>query len=313
MIQFIFWASSKQEVDGIPEAREVPFSDIACGHRWAQEKGTMRETTDRDQNKATSRVLAVLSAFVSKLDGNYGVTELGEKLGMTKNMVYRAVTTLTDQGFLIRDAGGTRYELGLRILELQNATTREPDLRGLCAPTLQEIYKLTGETVSLSVRRGDNVVFIDGVETHRPGTWRNQIGDSRPLHSVASSRAVLAFLPDTEIDDYIARKSPLKISANEELSTNDLWDSIRLIREQGYSRYQRTARPRMMSVAFPIWDSNGRVQGAVAVGGPQDRFGEAATQLLPQLQQIVAELNERTRLYPAAFSFFLNDSSQGAR
>ncbi|MEI9931191.1 MAG: IclR family transcriptional regulator [Rhizomicrobium sp.] len=272
-----------------------------------------REPAVKDQNKATTRVLAVLSAFVSKLDGSCGVTELSEALGMTKNMVHRAVTTLTDQGFLIRDAGGTRYELGLRILELQNATTREPDLRGLCAPTMQEIYKLTGETVSLSVRRGDNVVFIDGVETHKLGTWRNQIGDYRPLHSVASSRAVLAFLPDAEIEDYIARKSPMKISANEEISADDLRDSIRQIREQGYSRYQRAAQPRMVSVAFPFWDSHGRVQGAVAVGGPQDRFGDAATRLLPQLQRIVAELNERTRLYPAAFTFFLNDTSQGAR
>ena len=269
--------------------------------------------SDRDQNKATTRVLAVLSAFVYKLDGNYGVTEISEKLGMTKNMVYRAVTTLTDQGFLIRDASGTRYELGLRILELQNASTREPDLRGLCVPTMQEIYKLTGETVSLSVRRGDNVVFIDGVETHRPGTWRNQIGDYRPLHSVASSRAVLAFLPDAEIDDYIARKSPMKISTTEEVSAGDLWNAIRQIRVQGFARYQRAARPRMVSVAFPFWNSNGRVEGAIAVGGPQDRFDEVATRLLPQLQHVVAELNERTRLYPAAFSFFLEDSSRGAR
>src|SRR5665213_1691320 len=151
-----------------------------------------RSASAKDQNKATTRVLAVLSAFVSKFDASYGVTELSEALGMTKNMVYRAVSTLTDQGFLIRDASGTRYELGLRVLELQHANTREPDLRGLCAPSLQKIYKLTGETVSLSVRRGDNVVFIDGIETSKPGTWRNQVGDSRPLHSVASSRAVLA-------------------------------------------------------------------------------------------------------------------------
>jgi DNA-binding IclR family transcriptional regulator len=272
-----------------------------------------RGAATKDQNKATTRVLAVLSAFISKLDGSYGVTELSDALGMTKNMVYRAVTTLTDQGFLIRDSSGSRYELGLRILELQNEGTREPDLRGLCAPTMQEIYKLTGETVSLSVRRGDNVVFIDGVETHRPGTWRNQIGDSRPLHSVASSRAVLAFLPDAEIEDYIARKSPMRLSGSEIISDAALWTAIRQIREHGFSRYQRLARPRMVSVAFPFWDSHGRVQGAVAVGGPQERFGDVADRLLPQLKRIAAELNERTRLYPAEFSFFLDGVSRGAR
>jgi IclR family acetate operon transcriptional repressor len=267
----------------------------------------------KDQNKATARVLAVLSAFASRLDESYGVTELSETLGMTKNMIYRAVSTLTDQGFLIRDATGTRYELGLRILELQNPNSREPDLRGLCAPSMQKIYELTGETVSLSVRRGDSVVFIDGIETHKPGTWRNQIGDNRPLHSVASSRAVLAFLPDATIDDYIARHEPMRISDSETISPDELWSSVRQIRAQGYSQYRRKARPRMVSVAFPIWDGHDRVQGAVAVGGPQERFGDATVALLPQLKKIMAELNARTRLYPAAFSYFLTDATRAAR
>ena len=272
-----------------------------------------RGTGTKEQNKATTRVLAVLSAFASKLDESYGVTELSEALGMTKNMVYRAVSTLTDQGFLIRDASGTRYELGFRILELQNPSSREPDLRGLCAPSLREIYKLTGETVSLSVRRDDYIVFIDGLETHKLGTWRNQIGDSRPLHSVASSRAVLAYLSDADIEDYIARHNPMRISETETISADALRSSIRQIRLQGYSRYQRKARPHMVSVAFPFWDAHEQVQGAVAVGGPQERFGEAADALLPDLKKIMAQLNARTRLYPAAFSYFLNDAARGAR
>ncbi|HEY0106206.1 MAG TPA: IclR family transcriptional regulator [Rhizomicrobium sp.] len=267
----------------------------------------------REQNKATARVLAVLSAFVSRIDRSYGVTELSDALGMTKNMVYRAVSTLVDQGFLIRDASGTRYELGLRILELQSARAREPDMRGLCSPSMHAIYELTGETVSLSVRRGDAVVFIDGLETSQPGTWRNQIGDYRPLHSVASSRAVLAFLTDAEIEDYIARRSPLKMSGNQTVSPQELWSAVREIRARGYARYQRNIRPRMISLAFPIWDARNTVQGAIAVGGPQDRFGRDAEALLPKLVEIAGELNARTRLYPTAFTFFSDDASAGAR
>ena len=272
-----------------------------------------KSAAQREQNKSTGRVLSVLSAFISHTDGSYGVTELSEKLGMSKNMVYRAVSTLVDQGFLIRDATGSRYELGFRILELQNPHIHDPDLRGLCAPSIRAIYELTGETVSLTVRHGDKIVFIDGVETSKPGTWRNQIGDSRPLHAVASSRVVLAFLSDEEIDGYIARKSPMKMPGGEIVSAAELWASLRQIRELGYAINRRNARPRMVSVAFPIWDSQERVQGAIAVGGPQERFGESVVALLPQLKQIVAELNGRTRLYPTDFSYFLNDTPEEIR
>jgi DNA-binding IclR family transcriptional regulator len=64
----------------------------------------------------------------------------------------------------------------------------------------------------------------------------------------------------------------------------------------------------MVSVAFPIRDSRGHVQGAIAVGGPQERFGERALELLPELQNVVAELNNRTQLYPTDFTYFLNDT-----
>jgi hypothetical protein len=50
------------------------------------------------------------------------------------------------------------------------------------------------------------------------------------------------------------------------------------------------------------------VQGAIAVGGPQERFGERALELLPELQNVVAELNNRTQLYPTDFTYFLNDT-----
>ena len=267
----------------------------------------------REQNKSTSRVLAVLSAFISQIESSYGVTELSDRLGMSKNMVYRAVSTLVDQGFLIRDPTGSRYELGFRILELQSPTLHDPDIRGLCAPSIRAIYELTGETVSLTVRDRDYIVFIDGVETSKPGTWRNQIGDRRPLHAVASSRVVLAFLSDEEVDSYIARKSPMRMAGGGTVSADELWASIKQIRALGYAINRRNVHPRMVSVAFPIWDSRGRVQGAIAVGGPQDRFGERAEVLLPQLETIVAELNARTRLYPTDFTFFLNDTPAEVR
>ena len=71
--------------------------------------------------RAARTPLLFLSAFVSDAAA-FGVTELSQQLGMTKNMVHRALTTLVDQGYLVRDAAGTRYESrisGRGIAELQ--------------------------------------------------------------------------------------------------------------------------------------------------------------------------------------------------
>jgi DNA-binding IclR family transcriptional regulator len=69
--------------------------------------------TGPDVNKATVYILRVLSAFAADIP-SFGVTALSKQLGMTKSMVHRALTTLLDQGYIVRDSTGSAYQLGLR-------------------------------------------------------------------------------------------------------------------------------------------------------------------------------------------------------
>src|SRR4029079_9137561 len=117
----------------------------------------------RYRNQAAQRVLAVLSSFVGS-DAACGVSELSRALGMTKNMVHRALTTLTAQGYLARDASGQRYQLGHRVLELAGADIDEFDIRTLCRPTTEELHRLSGESVFLSIIVGRSRVNVDWIE-----------------------------------------------------------------------------------------------------------------------------------------------------
>lgn len=260
--------------------------------------GTDSPGVERSQNKATTRVLAVLSAFAADAAG-YGVTELSNILGMTKNMVYRALTTLVEQGYLVRDETGQRYQLGFRILELQSESAIEPDLRALCRPYLRRVFQLTGETVSLMVRSGDFAVFIDGIETRRLGTYRMQIGGIRPLHTNASGRVLLAFSEDDAIKDYVARHRPMSLPTGGVLTPQELWTRVKEIRADGYACVVRPGALVMKSIAFPVWDSEGGLHGVLSTGGPLERFGDELERLLPELRQIMEELCRHTRLYAA--------------
>ena len=254
---------------------------------------------DREQNKATTRILSVLSVFAADAAG-YGVTELSSLLGMSKNMIHRALTTLVEQGYLVRDVSGQRYQLGYRVLELQNANSLEPDLRALCAPYIRQVFALTGETVSLMVRAMDHAVFIDGIETRRPGTYRMEIGALHLLHRIASGRVMLAYDKDEAVEAYIARHTPMVIPGPEGvLEERQLLDEIAKIRMQGFARVIRPGPLPMLAAAFPVCDAEGGVHGTLSVGGPQERFAADFEILLPQLRQIVDELSSHTRLYPA--------------
>lgn len=257
---------------------------------------------NREQNKATARILTVLTSFASNI-GEFGISELSQHLGMTKNMVFRAVKTLVEQDYIVRDPSGQRYQLGFRVLELQNTSSPEPTFRTLCAPYILQIHELTGETVSLNVRALDYMVFIDGVETRKPAVWRLQIGGLRPLHATASGQVLLAFLDDAAIDDYIARQPARGAldGAKDDgpFSPDRLWDDIRLIRVKGYAEVLRPGALPNFSVSFPIWDAENNLHGVMSVGGPNERFGPQFPILLPRLLEIMEALCHRTRLYTA--------------
>lgn len=256
-------------------------------------------TRERDLNKATARVLQVLSSFASEASG-FGVTELAQALGMTKNMTYRALTTLVEQRYLMREQDGARYQLGYRVLELQNPQITEPDFRALSAPYLLRLHALTGESAGLVVRAGDHCVLIEGLETRKPGVWRVRAGAVFPLFGTAAGRAILAHDDDAAIDAYLARTGPMHDPrSGQPLASAALKAQIALIRAQGFAQVERATPPEMISVAFPVFDIDGRLHGAMSVGGPKVRFEPQLQRLLPALQDIVADLNHRTRLFPA--------------
>ncbi|MBO9499085.1 MAG: IclR family transcriptional regulator [Novosphingobium sp.] len=244
---------------------------------------------ERELNKATARVLEVLSSFASDAPG-YGVTELAQALGMTKNMTYRALATLVEQGYVMREPEGSRYQLGWRVLELQNPLLVEPDFRALSLPYVRRIHALTGESVGLVVRAGDYCVLIDGVETRKHGVWRVRVGTLFGLWGPASGRVMLAQESDAAITDYCARTGQDSAAILAEVAR---------IRAQGHARVARATPPQMVSVAFPVFDIDGRLHGSISVGGPRDRFEHQLARQMPELEEIAAELNRRARLFPA--------------
>jgi DNA-binding IclR family transcriptional regulator len=265
--------------------------------RPARETATEAGLAGPDVNKATVYILRVLSAFAADIS-SFGVTALSKQLGMTKSMVHRALTTLLDQGYVVRDPTGTGYQLGLRVLELQDPAFNEPDLRTLCAPYLRLLHEAAQETVRLCVRAGDNIVIVDGLEAPGRLASRAGLGAMFPLHVSPASRVILSSLSDDEIRDYIARNSPL--GAYTPASITDprrLWEDIQLTRNQGYAFGYADGSVSVASVAFPIPDAAGQLHGSLVIAGPESRFRPRLLGLMPEFRRIMDDLNARTRLY----------------
>jgi DNA-binding IclR family transcriptional regulator len=265
----------------------------------------MGEAKSRYRNQATQRVLAVLAAFIGR-DAVYGVTELSRLIGMNKNMVHRALTTLTSEGYLARDASGRRYQLGYRVLELSGEETDEFDIRTLCRPVLEELHELTSESVFLSIIVGRSRVNVDWIEGRGRRVSHSLRGRSVPLHCTKMSRMLLSYLSDAEIAAYLESAGPLDGEA--EIFTDTIgmtaqtvWDDIASIRGKNYITW---GNPRSFGgayIAFPALDDAGRPHAIVTVGGPIERLTlDRVASYAGTMADIMAPLQQQCRLFPAA-------------
>jgi DNA-binding IclR family transcriptional regulator len=249
-------------------------------------------------NRATARVLLVLSQFT---DGrpSHGVSELSRELGMTKNMVHRALKILARYGYLVRDESGTRYQLGPGVLQLGRFGLEPLNLPRLADPYMHRMQEISEETVSLAVRAGRTAVTLAGLRGRGDIARRVPFGRSVPLHASPAARTILASLPDEEIEEYVS--GPLeRFTPTTPATPTAVWDDVREIRARGYALGLGEHVRATMGIGFPILASDGSAHGSLTIAGPLGRLPEDRVErIVPPLLEVMAELNRRSQLYPA--------------
>jgi DNA-binding IclR family transcriptional regulator len=256
-------------------------------------------SVDHRGNVATTRVLRILSRFVDDHDSR-GISELSRELGMTKNMVQRALKTLAHYQYVVRDQTGTRYQLGPGVLQLGRLGLEPLNLPQLAGPYLRQLQELSGETSSLAVRAVRGIVTLAGVRGRGDIARQIPFGRFAPLHASPGSRAVLAFLPDQEIERYLASGPLVRFTPNTLVTREEIWSEINAVRERGYATALGDHLRGANGASFPVLASDGTPHGSVTVAGPADRFtDERLSEVLPGMQAIVADLTRHSQLYAA--------------
>ena len=137
------------------------------------------------------------------------MSELSRDLALSRSTAHRYFTTLAQLGYLQQDRDSKRYRLGPRVLDLGFSAINSMDVREIAAPHLRELADETGYTVNLAILEGTDVVYIERCRSSRPGQREIDldlhVGARLPAYCTAMGKAILAFLPDDQREDVIAR------------------------------------------------------------------------------------------------------------
>jgi IclR family KDG regulon transcriptional repressor len=166
--------------------------------RDAREGRKMQEPeADRYLVGPVMKALKVLDAIAEK-GHPVSLTRIATELELPKTSAFRYLRTLSAAGFLTYDEQSDRYSVGIRFRALATADKQIQRLKELALPVLGELSREFNETVNLGVLTGNEVVYIDMIESSRALRMQARIGSRDPLHSTALGKAMLAQLPVLE-------------------------------------------------------------------------------------------------------------------
>lgn len=221
-------------------------------------------------NTSFEKGLRVLRAF----DGvrrSLRLKDIVELTGLEKSAAQRFTYTLLDLGYLRRDEETKSYTLSPRILELASAYLKSDPLVERAYPYLLEANRKIGETVNLVVREDTAIIYVARVPARQPLSLDIVIGDWFPAWSIADGRAILAFLPEAQTRDIIARSELRAYTDKTVTDSKVLMEELRTARKLGYAYAADQYVPDSMSVAAPIMGFGGLPVAAVTIHAPSFR------------------------------------------
>lgn len=215
--------------------------------------------------RAVERALAIFDAFDAQHQ-SLSLLEIGERIGMPKATTFRLVNTLQSRGFLVR-LDDQRYCLAPKILRLAGLVKSTLGIREAARPTMAELCRATGETVTLNIRSGMERICIDVMDTPSPLMTIVRPGEHVSLLRGATARLLLAYASEAEIKDIIARTAK-----SEGIDVTELRASLADIRRQGYARTSGQRIPGVTAIAVPVFDIGDEVHYSLAITGPSVRM-----------------------------------------
>jgi DNA-binding IclR family transcriptional regulator len=222
------------------------------------------------QVQVLDRALAILQMLSA--DGpDLSLGEVSTKLGLHKSTVHRLMMVLERHKLVERNSENGRYRLGLKLFELGTRAVSKLDLRGRARPVLERLVLETSETVHLCILDDTEVVYLDKVEPTRSVRMASSVGRRNPAYCTAVGKAILAWLPEAQVES-IVRKHGLKaLTANTITSFLELKTELAAIRERGYAVDNEEIEEGVRCVGCVVRDFSGGPVAAISVSGPAFR------------------------------------------
>ncbi|HLG86779.1 MAG TPA: IclR family transcriptional regulator C-terminal domain-containing protein [Alphaproteobacteria bacterium] len=238
-----------------------------------------------------ARGLLVLSTFGESHRG-LTVSQTKEITGLPRATVRRCFYTLERLGYVGSKAGIFTPRPKLHSLAAAYLTTTS--LADLARPVLERLRDELGESCSVGILDDEDVFYVARCETERIVSVALKVGSRLPAYCTSMGRVLLAYLPDTDIDLYLAQAQLVKRTELTIIAPDELRKILAQVRRTGYAIVDQELELGLRSAAAPVRDRSGAVIAALNVGIPitHMRLKDLRQNVVPAVKRAAATLSQ---------------------
>jgi len=167
-----------------------------------------------------------------------------------------------------------KNRLGLKLYELGNSVSLKKIMVDRARKYLEDLHWYLNETVHFATLKNGEVVYLDKIIADRNFVIISEVGKRLPAHCTGLGKAMLAFLPESDVKRIIKEKGLKKFTKNTITNKKDLFEELKKIRECGYAIDNEEIEDGLRCIAAPIFNGDGEVIAAVSISGPSSRINE---------------------------------------
>lgn len=232
----------------------------------------MEKNTQPEAVSSVLKVFSILQALGEQKE--IGVSELSQRLMMSKATTYRFLQTMKTLGYVSQEGEADKYSLTLKLFELGAKSLEYVDLIALADKEMRIISEQTNEALHLGALDENAIIYIHKIDSGYNLRMQSRIGRRNPLYSTAIGKVLLAEREEEFIRDTLKEVEFIKHTDKTLENTEQLLSELTVVKQQHYAEDNEEQEPGLRCIAAPIYDRFGVVIAGLSISFPTIRFDE---------------------------------------
>jgi IclR family transcriptional regulator, KDG regulon repressor len=261
-----------------------------------------RVQADKNYIEVMGKIFAVLEYFVHRGSKQKGVAfvEVAAAVPFARTTVHRILYSLEKLGYIEKDGIKAHYQLAAKFHDLSGPAVQFRRLQSLAKSVMQNLLLRFGETINLGVLEDGQLTYIDVLQSSSALRTAAVPGERNPVHCTALGKAMLAFLPESEVQAILAQYPLVKKTPRTITQKKHLLVHLAAVRERAVALDLEENLAGVICVAAPIFDKTGRVIAGISLSGPASRMQPKLTQVQEEVRSAAMTLSRMLSPMPLA-------------